>query len=474
MAADMSDSRPPAVLMLGTGEYTTGYTAHGAAKSDKSTGVVALVMLDLQRRGKVGELGMCGTDGTKLPAIRAHMQAALGGYSGISPSAIRTWPADGVVDRRAYLEAVRHFGPGDCAIIFTPDDTHGAIASACLARGMHVMITKPPVKTLAEHNAIVAEARKVNRLAVVEVHKRFDPIYVDARDRIASSLGTFSYFTAHMSQPKHQLDTFASWAGKSSDISYYLNSHHVDFHEWCMRGLARAESVTALASDGIASERLGRSCEDTITLAVKWRNKRPPALAADDAGAADVASDAVAAVAGARSPSKRARTGDGSTRPSFTGNLGHATYTSSWVAPRADVHSQQRWFYMGSAGEITVDQAHRGYTLATDEGGFASVNPLFWKPAKDAVTGAFAGQRCYGYLSFETYIDAAAACNDGRAVPANFDSTLPTLATTAGATAILEAGRLSLDAGGRPYELVYGDEAAETPSALRPVAFPPP
>ena len=26
------------------------------------------------------------------------------------------------------------------------------------------------------------------------------------------------------------LDTFKAWAGKSSDISYYLNSHHIDFH----------------------------------------------------------------------------------------------------------------------------------------------------------------------------------------------------------------------------------------------------
>ena len=92
----------PNVLMLGTGEYTTGFTSQGAAKSDKSTGVVALVMLDLVNRGKVGRLGMCGTDGRKLPEIRAHMQRALGDvYAGIDPSQIRTWPADGKVDREA-------------------------------------------------------------------------------------------------------------------------------------------------------------------------------------------------------------------------------------------------------------------------------------------------------------------------------------------------------------------------------------
>lgn len=31
-----------------------------------------------------------------------------------------------------------------------------------------------------------------------------------------------------MSQPKMQLETFKAWAGIDSDISYYLNSHHID------------------------------------------------------------------------------------------------------------------------------------------------------------------------------------------------------------------------------------------------------
>jgi D-galacturonate reductase len=38
------------------------------------------------------------------------------------------------------------------------------------------------------------------------------------------------------------------------------------------------------------------------------------------------------------------------------GSLGHALYTSSWIAPKGEVHSQQRWFYMGQKGEVNVDQ----------------------------------------------------------------------------------------------------------------------
>ena len=109
--------------------------------------------------------------------------------------------------------------------------------------------------------------------------------------------------------------------------------------------------------------------------------------------------------------------------------------------------------------------------MATDAAGYASVNPLFWKPARDALTSEFNGQRCYGYISFEAFVEAAATCNDGKATPAQYDGVLPTLATTVGATAILEAGRRSLDAGGRPMEIVYATESSDVPESIRPLRF---
>ena len=42
---------------------------------------------------------------------------------------------------------------------------------------MHVLVTKPPVKTLREHNELAELARQAGRLCAIEVHKRFDPIY---------------------------------------------------------------------------------------------------------------------------------------------------------------------------------------------------------------------------------------------------------------------------------------------------------
>lgn len=414
------------VLMVGTGEYTTGYVGGTASDSDKSAGVVALTMFDLRRRAKVDRLGMVGRNGRNFPGIRQHMQRQIGDVYGRMDLTCETFPPDGAVDTLAYEAAIASFQPGDVAVIFTPDDTHFTIAMACIERGLHVMVTKPIVQTLKDHHALAAAAKARNVLVAVEVHKRLDPFYADARDRARAGLGDFQYLYAYMSQPKHQLDTFAAWAGRSSDISYYLNSHHVDWSEWTLAGLARPVRVTAAASTGVATARK-MDTEDSITLTVQWENLN-----------------------------------DRKT-------LGCAVYTSSWAAPKSDVHSQQRFFYMGSTGEINVDQAHRGCTVATDANGFASVNPLFMKYTP--TNGMFAGQGSYGVRSFENFIDACRSINAGTASTTDFDDgSLATVHTTMQGTAILEAGRLSLDGDGRPMDILYDGDGFE-PVGIAPHSF---
>lgn len=92
------------------------------------------------------------------------------------------------------------------------------------------------------------------------------------------------------------------------------NSHHIDLSEWALHGIARPERVTAIASTGVCKAVLGVDAEDTITLTVQWRNLG-------------------------------------------SGALGTAIYTSSWAAAKSDVHSQQRFHYMGHKGEVTLGAA---------------------------------------------------------------------------------------------------------------------
>jgi D-galacturonate reductase len=61
-------------------------------------------------------------------------------------------------------------------------------------------------------------------------------------------------------------------------------------------------------------------------------------------------------------------------------------------------------------------------------------------------TGHFDGQRGYGYISIEKFIDAARSVNAGEIAASEFDKHgLPTIRNTVLTTAILNAGRISLD-----------------------------
>jgi len=385
------------VLVVGIGEYVTGLANDTAAKSDKSLGVVALSLFDMRERGLVNEIILAGRDATRFDTIRNHFDTAMKHFYPDLDTSFTSFPKEGK-DDTAYQKALAQMPKGSAVMIFTPDDTHFQIAKDALEAGMHVLVAKPLVKTVHEHQILAELSQKNNLLVMLEVHKRFDPIYADAVDQIRT-FGEFSYFNAYMSQPKRQLETFKAWAGISSDISYYLNAHHIDLLVWALEGIATPLNVYATASTGVADTKLQREVEDTITLTVQWENIQ-------------------------------------------SGNLGTSIHTASWIAPPSDVHSQQRFFYMGHKGEINIDQAHRGYTLATDTNGFKSANPLFMKYTPR--NGKFAGQNGYGYKSLEHFVINATKLSKKSENLETLNKMLPTIANTYLTTAILEAGYRSL------------------------------
>lgn len=395
-------------LIVGTGEYSTGFVGGQASQSDKGAGVIGLCLFHQRALGNIERVLMAGTNGTKFVGIREHLDQVLGRrYRNLSTD-FESFPADDCErDAEAYLKAMDQLSPGDCVFIFTPDNLHFEIGMAAVEHGLHVLLAKPIVQTVADHKTLTEAAERKGVLVAMEVHKRWDPVYVDARDRIRE-LGDFSLFNAYMSQPKSQLETFRAWAGKSSDISYYLNTHHIDFHNWAIGHRAEPVSVTALGSTGVARSQ-GIETEDTISLAVKWKNAE-------------------------------------------SGTLGTALYTASWIAPKSDVHSQQRFHYMGHAGEIQVDQAHRGYQIATDADGLSSPNPMFMKYRANE-DGEFVGASGYGYQSIEAFIQASDSVNVGDSVISDWDRKLATARQTLPVTAILEAGRRSLIADGAPIQI---------------------
>mmetsp|Transcript_39454 Transcript_39454/g.111807 ORF Transcript_39454/g.111807 Transcript_39454/m.111807 type:complete len:273 (-) Transcript_39454:1025-1843(-) len=158
-----SNGGPANVLMIGAGEYTAGYvpTVAGAA-SDKPAGVVALSLFDLRRLGEVSRLVLCDICGTKLPKVRETLKRKIGDVYTDMDITVECFPSDDVQhDPSAYKQAVASMYPGDIAIVVTPDDTHAAIALEAVNHGLHVLLAKPAVKTLAEHRELMeAAARK--------------------------------------------------------------------------------------------------------------------------------------------------------------------------------------------------------------------------------------------------------------------------------------------------------------------------
>jgi hypothetical protein len=76
------------------------------------------------------------------------------------PGRGRTPDPDDPLPALPRVQALATMSPGDAAIIFTPDDSHYGIAAACVAAGLHVLVAKPLVRTLEHHRALVAVAEE--------------------------------------------------------------------------------------------------------------------------------------------------------------------------------------------------------------------------------------------------------------------------------------------------------------------------
>eukprot|EP01067_Filipodium_phascolosomae_P000793 Filipodium_phascolosomae@DN1575_c0_g1_i1.p1 len=439
MAVPKGPFRLQKVLMVGSGEYTTGWVQPttkdlvsrsnavegSASQSDKRKGVVCLVLMDMVRRGMVGEIGIVGVNGKKMPVIREHIKKEISDvYKGMmSPLNIRTWPSDDCEwDRTAYKTAMEWLNPGDAVTVFTPDDTHLEIALHAISKRLHVLLAKPSVHSVKDLWRLVEASNEAGVVVAVDYHKRWDPIYQDAVQRIRT-LGDLNFFSSYMSQPHCQLDTFRSWAGTSSDVSFYLNSHHVDICCLAFKGKSVPVSVFAIGSDGVATSRhkCPTNTKDTITLVVEWLN-------------------------------------------TSSGSTGIGMYTASWTAPsNAEVHSQQRFHCLCRDGEVKVDQAHRGYSVTTDEK-YWSLNPLYMKYTADE-KGYFNGQHGYGYQSLEAWVKAciyvdSPRSDGGRNCIAEVRDKVALMQDDVYVTAILEAGTRSLQHQA-PVKITQSEEQAE-------------
>lgn len=131
-----------------------------------------------------------------------------------------------VRDYRELLPAV------DLVSVAVPTDAHYAVASACLAAGVHVLVEKPIARTLEEADALVALAdARGSRLAVGHL-ERFNPAFAALRAMLPEPLYVES----------ERLSAFKE-RGADVDVVADLMIHDIDL----VLAMARAEIVSVSA-----------------------------------------------------------------------------------------------------------------------------------------------------------------------------------------------------------------------------------
>jgi predicted dehydrogenase len=120
-----------------------------------------------------------GLNVVSLCDVNEHsLQKTLKAVAKHQPTAPRTF-----VDYREMLASREH----DIVIIATPDHWHALPAIAAMKAGADVYLEKPISVDVIEGEALVAAARKYNRVVQVNTQRRSNPFYLEVRDKYLRS-----------------------------------------------------------------------------------------------------------------------------------------------------------------------------------------------------------------------------------------------------------------------------------------------
>lgn len=149
---------------------------------------------------------------------RGHVDASLA-LDGAELAAVADPRGGGAVPTsvRVYADATEMIAAGglDVVVLSTPIPTHAPLATAALAAGAHVLLEKPPVVSVAEHEQLLAAQRASSRTLQVGFQSLVSEGVAAARELIASGeIGTLVHLGAvGLWSRSEQYWTRARWSG---------------------------------------------------------------------------------------------------------------------------------------------------------------------------------------------------------------------------------------------------------------------
>lgn len=205
-------SRPP-VLIVGGGMITHDQ--------------ILPALYHMQRRGDLGEITVCAQHRRTVDSLAAA-PALVRAFPGQS---FEAFPKGDGPQPQQYKQLVQDLPKYSAVVIALPDQLHFAAVMTALENDQHVLCVKPLVLTAAESEQIAATAFERGLLVAVEYHKRFDDRAHKARGFYREGrLGEFKLGTARLMEKWYYRESnFQNWCTKeNSDTFTYIGCHYVD------------------------------------------------------------------------------------------------------------------------------------------------------------------------------------------------------------------------------------------------------
>ncbi len=189
-------------------------------------------LYQLQRQDLIGEIAVCAQHGRTIQALadNAAIRRAFPGHS------FRGYPdpaagAD-AKDSSGYQRIIAAMPPRQIVIAAIPDQIHHDVIMTAIRHDQHLIAVKPLVLRMDHAAEIEREARSRNLFVGTEYHKRFDDRSLLARRRYREGMfGEFKLGTARLMEKWYYRNSnFQNWfTAENSDAFTYIGCHYVDF-----------------------------------------------------------------------------------------------------------------------------------------------------------------------------------------------------------------------------------------------------
>ncbi len=173
----------------------------------------------LQRDGTIGEISVCARRPEGLRALAE------------SPVLGRVFPAQTFSPFSGVPEMLAALQPRNLVAVAVPDHLHYEVIRAALAADQHVLSVKPLVLKAAQAGEIEREARRRGLFVGIDYHKRFDVRSLIARrDYRRGRFGEFRLGSARLIEKwSYRRSNFQNWCTtENSDAFTYIGCHYVD------------------------------------------------------------------------------------------------------------------------------------------------------------------------------------------------------------------------------------------------------